>query len=92
MRLIALRAAALLLASLVLTAVPAFAAPDTASPAPETAAPAAHEAAYRGNAKSKVFHKADCRHATCKACTSVFASEAEARAAGYHPCKICLGR
>lgn len=92
MRLIALRAAALLLASLVLAAVPAFAAPDMASPAPETAAPAAREAAYRGNTKSKVFHKAGCRHAACKACTRFFPSEAEARAAGYHPCKVCLGQ
>lgn len=92
MRLIALRPAALLLASLILTAVPAFAAPDTASPVTETTAQAAREAAYRGNTKSKVFHKAACRHAACKACTKVFTSEAEARAAGYHPCKVCFGR
>lgn len=92
MRLLALCVAALLLASLVFTTVPAFAASDAASPAPETIASATREAAYRGNFKSKVFHKADCRHAACKACTKVFTSEAEARAAGYHPCKVCLGR
>lgn len=94
MRLTALRAA-LLLASLAFAAVPAFAAPDPASPAspaPETAATAAREAAYRGNVKSKVFHKADCRYAACKSCTKVFASETAAREAGYHPCKVCLGR
>lgn len=90
MRLTALRAA--LLASLAFAAVPAFAAPDPASPVPETAAPAAREAAYRGNVKSKVFHKADCRYAACKSCTKAFASEAAAREAGYHPCKVCLGR
>ena len=59
MRLLALCVAALLLVSLVFTTVPAFAAPDTASPAPETIASATREAAYRGNFKSKVFHKAE---------------------------------
>lgn len=91
MRFPALRAA-VLLASLSLLAVPAFAAPDTVPSSPEASVPAAREAAYRGNFKSKVFHKTGCRHAACKACTKVFTSETEAREAGYHPCKVCLSR
>lgn len=44
---------------------------------------------YVGNVSSQVFHRADCRHAGCANCTSVFTSREEAIAAGFRPCGTC---
>lgn len=66
--------------------------PETQAPASETQAPASAEIAgtYSGNAKSKVFHRQGCRYFSCKTCTLIFASPAEATAKGFKPCKICM--
>lgn len=71
-----------------------------AKPAPaKPAAPAAKpvpaasqkEAGYRGNPSSKVYHNSSCRHYKSKGASKVFASPAEAKAAGFKPCKVCKG-
>ncbi len=56
-----------------------------------TAASAAEKvpAAVKGNPDSKVYHKAECRYYNAKSSTKAFKSEAEARGAGYTPCKRC---
>lgn len=43
----------------------------------------------RGNAKSRAFHRSDCRQYNCKNCTEVFTSRDDALAAGYRPCGEC---
>lgn len=63
-------------------------------PAPAKPAPAASqkvEAGYRGNPSSKVYHNSSCRHYKSKGASKVFASPAEAKAAGFKPCKVCKG-
>ncbi len=45
--------------------------------------------AVKGNTKSKIYHKPACTHYTAQTCTAEFKSEAEAKAAGYKPCKKC---
>ncbi len=42
-----------------------------------------------GNTKSQVFHRSDCKSFNSITCTSMFNSSAEAKSAGYKPCKIC---
>lgn len=42
-----------------------------------------------GNTRSKVLHKAGCRHYMCRSCTAVFKTREEAIAAGYRPCRRC---
>ena len=49
------------------------------------------EAGYRGNPSSKIYHNSSCRYYKSKGASKVFASPAEAAAAGYKPCKICKG-
>lgn len=63
------------------------------APAAQTAPAASQkvESGYRGNPSSKIYHNASCRHYKSKGASKVFASPAEARAAGYTPCKICKG-
>jgi len=49
----------------------------------------AEDAPVKGNPKSKVYHLPLCKHYQAKGTTVEFKSEAEARKAGYKPCKIC---
>ncbi len=44
-----------------------------------------------GNVKSKIYHNASCKYFTCKACTAVFPTAADARTRGYRACKVCGG-
>jgi micrococcal nuclease len=55
--------------------------PGAATPAPS---------AFRGNTSSLVYHAPSCPNYTCRNCTRAFASEAEARAAGFRPAGDCL--
>lgn len=50
---------------------------------------AAGGAGVKGNPKSKVYHKAACKHYSAKGSTAEFKSEAEAVKAGYTGCKQC---
>ena len=66
------------------------AAAPAAQPAPK-AAPKNVEAGYRGNPESKIYHNSSCRYYKGKSVSKTFASPADAKAAGYHPCKVCKG-
>ena len=46
-------------------------------------------ATVRGNPDSKVYHKVACRHYSAKGSSKEFKTEAEAKKAGYKPCKRC---
>jgi|GEM_PF-768906 len=46
-------------------------------------------AAVKGNPDSKIYHKSECRFYNSKSSTKEFASEAEAKKAGYTACKKC---
>lgn len=46
-------------------------------------------APIKGNPESKIYHKPVCRHYKAKSCTKEFKTEAEAKKAGYKPCKQC---
>jgi micrococcal nuclease len=46
-------------------------------------------AAFRGNRISKLYHSASCRNYRCKNCVVVFATEADARSAGYRRASDC---
>lgn len=61
-----------------------------AKPAPK-AAPQKVEAGYRGNPESKIYHNSSCRYYKSKSVSKTFASPADAKAAGYRPCKVCKG-
>lgn len=61
-----------------------------AKPAPK-AAPQQVEAGYRGNPESKIYHNSSCRYYKGKSVSKTFASPADAKAAGYRPCKVCKG-
>ena len=85
-----------LLLTLGLTCAPCgMALAASAQPAPAAKpAPAASqkvEAGYRGNPSSKVYHNSSCRYYKSKGASKVFASPAEAKAAGFKPCKVCKG-
>ena len=43
----------------------------------------------KGNPDSKVYHKPACHHYSAKGCVVEFKTEAEAKKAGYKPCKKC---
>lgn len=47
---------------------------------------------YRGNVRSLLYHGSSCPNANCRHCTRLFATEAEARLAGYKPAGDCVGR
>lgn len=66
------------------------AAAPAAQPAPK-AAPKNVEAGYRGNPESKIYHNSSCRYYKGKSVSKTFASPADAKAAGYRPCKVCKG-
>lgn len=59
-----------------------------AQPAPK---PKNVEAGYRGNPESKIYHNSSCRYYKGKSVSKTFASPADAKAAGYRPCKVCKG-
>ena len=71
-------------------AAPATAPAPAAQPAPK-AAPKNVEAGYRGNPESKIYHNSSCRYYKGKSVSKTFASPADAKAAGYRPCKVCKG-
>ena len=43
----------------------------------------------KGNPKTKVYHKPECRYYKAKSSTAEFKTEADAKKAGYKPCKKC---
>jgi micrococcal nuclease len=45
---------------------------------------------FRGNTSSRVYHASTCPNFTCRNCTQVFASEADAKAVGFRPANDCL--
>lgn len=57
------------------------------APSPMTTAAAR---TVRGNVSSKLYHQASCPNFRCRNCTRVFASEADARAAGFRPAGDCV--
>ena len=61
------------------------------APAASKAAPQKVEAGYRGNPESKIYHNSSCRYYKGKSVSKTFASPADAKAAGYRPCKVCKG-
>ena len=72
-------------------AKPAPAKPAASAAKPAPAASQKVEAGYRGNPSSKVDHNSSCRYYKSKGASKVFASPAEAKAAGFKPCKVCKG-
>ena len=44
---------------------------------------------FRGNARSKVFHRPGCKYYNCSGCSVEFRSREEALAAGFKPCRRC---
>ncbi len=64
--------------------------PPPLPPALESAARAPTGTAFRGNVESRLYHAPHCRNYTCRNCTQVFASGADARAAGFRPAGDCL--
>ena len=56
-------------------------------PAPR--APAARTVQVRANVTSGVYHRPSCPNFTCRNCTRLFASEAEAKASGFRPAGDC---
>lgn len=61
----------------------------TTSPAIRSALREPTTLAYSANTKSRKFHSAGCKYASCPNCTAKFASREEAIAAGYHPGGCC---
>lgn len=72
-------------------AAPAATAPAPAAQPASKAAPKNVEAGYRGNPESKIYHNSSCRYYKGKSVSKTFASPADAKAAGYRPCKVCKG-
>ena len=66
--------------------------PPLASPPARSAPPttSTDTGMVRGNVSSKLYHRASCPNFRCRNCTRVFASEADARAAGFQPSGDCL--
>ena len=60
-------------------------APPRSAPAPRPAT----SAPFRGNVSSHLYHTAACPNFNCRNCTRVFASEADAKAAGFRPAGDC---
>jgi hypothetical protein len=44
---------------------------------------------YRGNVKTKSFHRPSCRVCNSKECVARFKTREQALKAGYRPCKVC---
>jgi micrococcal nuclease len=64
--------------------------PDDRVPEPRGTSPASGR--FRGNVSSGVYHAATCPNFNCRNCTRLFASEAEAKMAGFRPAGDCLKR
>ena len=56
----------------------------------KTQAPAGVAGPFRGNRSSRVFHAPSCPNYNCRNCSVVFATGAEAEAAGFKPAGDCL--
>ena len=54
-----------------------------------TAARAPASGAYVGNVRSHLFHRKDCKNASCPNCVRGFDTREAALAAGYHPAHCC---
>lgn len=71
-----------------------FWAPGATKPACARTAPAAStlrsNGPFHGNRSSRVYHAPSCANYTCRNCTVVFRTEAEAQAAGFRPAGDCL--
>jgi endonuclease YncB( thermonuclease family) len=52
-------------------------------------APTVTSGPVRGNVSNKLYHLSSCPNFRCRNCTRLFASEAEARSAGFHPAGDC---
>jgi len=50
---------------------------------------AGSQTVLHGNTESHVYHTSSCRNFNCQKCTRVFASEVEAKAAGFRPARDC---
>lgn len=59
------------------------------APEPPVVVEAAKAEAYRGNIKTKKFHRLTCRYASCPNCRAKFATREEAIAEGFDPCGVC---
>ncbi|RLB05884.1 MAG: hypothetical protein DRG59_02375 [Deltaproteobacteria bacterium] len=44
---------------------------------------------YRGNVRSRIFHRPGCRYFNCTDCAIEFHSREDALEAGYIPCSKC---
>ena len=55
-------------------------------------APVVKKLPLKGNTKSKIYHKPSCVYYNSKYTTVEFKTEAEAKKAGYTPCKKCFGK
>lgn len=64
--------------------------PACAVGAMKTQAPAGVAGPFHGNSSSHVYHAPGCTNYNCRNCTRVFASGAEAEAAGFRPAGDCL--
>jgi hypothetical protein len=80
-------------------AAPAPAAGTSRSPVPRAGASAsspggasAVRGPFHGNTQSRVYHQPSCPNYSCRNCTVVFESEADARRAGFRPAGDCLGK
>lgn len=62
---------------------------SSSTPAP-LVSPSAIAGPFHGNRTSHVYHRSTCRNYSCTNCTALFATEDEARKAGYKPAGDCL--
>jgi len=60
--------------------------------ATKTTTPTVKKLPIKGNTKSKIYHKPSCKYYKAKNTTVVFKTEAEAKKAGYRPCKKCFAK
>jgi endonuclease YncB( thermonuclease family) len=72
------------------SATPSSAPNDRRAP-PRTTAPRESNG-FRGNENSKLYHAPSCPNYNCRNCTRLFASEAEAKMAGFRPAADCFGK
>lgn len=67
-----------------------FRSTSSGAPARLPTSPRSDVGLYHGNRESKVLHAPGCQHYDCKSCTVLFATVAEARAAGFRPHEQCV--
>jgi micrococcal nuclease len=68
---------------------PGLAAPATAQ-RPNTDGAREPRLQFRGNTNSRLYHASTCPNFNCRNCTQLFATEEQARAAGFRPSPDCL--